>query len=213
MAKRPAFCIFKNQKIIAKQIEFKWISGLSFSQKQKNADSLQNAIKQAYPDASPLEVSTKGRNELGVKLSAFNLKYQGYALESVFQSSKVFRYGGAYTDLREKSPRDAKSDPRLKESGQLKAFYHDGVTWSLEPKTAFYDYLYLQAVKESLTPEEIQQIKNYDYFTDIEFNPEKSINSQARSATEIRLMLELYGEIPAFTRQEFINFYENYVTE
>lgn len=213
MAVRPAFCISQNQKVIAKQIEFQWISGLSFQQKQKNADSLQNAVKQAFPDASPLEISTKSRNELGRKLSAFNLKYQGYPLECVFQSSKVFQYGGAYQDLLQKSPREAKSDPRLKESGQLIAFYHNGMTWALEPKTAFYDFIYIGAVLESLKPDEIQQIKNYNYFTDIEFNPQKSVNSQARTVAEIRLMQELYDRIPLYTRQEFITFYQNYIAD
>jgi len=213
MANRPAFCISQKQNIIMKTIEFQWISGMSLSQKQKNADSLQMALKRTFPEANPLEVSTKGRNPLGIKLSAFNLKYQGYALECIYQSSKVFQYGGAYKDLLEKSPREAKKDPRLRESGALKGFYHDGITWALEPKTAFYDYMYIQAVKETLTPEEIEEIRNYNYFTDIEFNPQKSINTQARSIAEIRLMLELYDKIPDFSKQEFINFYCNYVTD
>ncbi|MBR0485274.1 MAG: hypothetical protein IJJ69_10935 [Oscillospiraceae bacterium] len=213
MAVRPAFCISQNQKVIAKQIEFQWISGLSFQQKQKNADSLLEAVKNAYPEANPLEISTRGRIELGVKLSAFNLKYQGYPLECVYQSSKVFQHGKNYPDLLLKTPRDAKLDPRLQESGQLMAFYHDGITWALEPKTAFYDYIYIRAVLESLKPDEIQQIKNYNYFTDIEFNPKTGFNTQARTVAEIRLMLELYDRIPLYTRQEFITFYQNYIAD
>lgn len=213
MAKRPAFCITSNQKVIAKQIEFKWISGMSFSQKQKNADSLLESVKTLYPSANPLEISTKGRIELGVKLSAFNLKYQGYFLENIFQSSKVFENGGAYKDLLHVSPKEAKLDERLKTSGALKGFSLNGVTWGLEPKTAFYDFIYIQAVKESLTPDEIQQIKDYNYFTDIEFNPQKSINTQARTVAEIRLMLELYDQIPDMNREEFIAFYQAHVLD
>ncbi|MBR1554689.1 MAG: hypothetical protein IJ644_04765 [Oscillospiraceae bacterium] len=213
MAVRPAFCISPNQQVIAKQIEFQWISGLSFQQKQKNADSLQNAVKQAFPDASPLEISTKSRNELGIKLSAFNLKYQGYPLECVYQSSKVFQHGGAFKDLLQKQPREAKSDKRLKESGELIAFYHDGITWALEPKTAFFDFIYISAVRESLKPDEIQQIAEYNCFTDIEFNPENGINTQARTVAEIRLMLELYDRIPDFNRKEFLVFYQNYIAD
>jgi len=162
MAKRPAFCMTSNQKVIAKQIEFKWISGMSFSQKQKNADSLLESIKKSYPSANPLEVSTKGRIELGSKMSAFNLKYQGYFLENIFQSSKIFENGGAYKDLLHVTPKEAKLDERLKTSGALKGFSFNGVTWRLEPKTAFYDFIYIQAVKESLTLDEIQQIKDYN---------------------------------------------------
>ncbi len=213
MAKRPAFCITSNQKVIAKQIEFKWISGMSFSQKQKNADSLLENIKNLYPSANPLEISTKGRIELGVKLSAFHLKYQGCFLENIFQSAKVFENGGAYKDLLHVTPKEAKQDKRLRNSGALKGFSFEGVTWGLEPKTAFYDFIYIQAVKESLTPDEIQQIKNYNYFTDIEFNPQKSINTQARTVAEIRLMLELYDKIPDMNREEWIAFYQAHVLD
>ena len=208
MAVRPAFCISDNQKIICKQIEFEWISGLSKAQKMKNADSLLHAITVKYPSAKPLEISTKGRVELGVKLSAFNLKYQGHYLENIYQSSKVFENGGAYRDLLDVTPKEAKKDERLKNSGALKGFDFKGQTWALEPKTAFYDFLYIQAVKASLTSEEIQEIKNYDYFTDIEFNPQKGISTQARSVAEIRLMLGLFGEIPELTKDEFLKFYQ-----
>lgn len=54
----------------------------------------------------------------------------------------------------------------------------------------FYDYIYYAAVKESLTADEINEIVRYNYFTDIEFNPEKSINTQARTAALVRLILE-----------------------
>ncbi len=213
MARRPVFCISEQKKIISKQIEFNWISGLSKAQKMKNADSLLQAVQMQCPSAKPLEISTKSRESLGAKLSAFDLKYQGYYLENIFQSSKIFTNGGAYPDLLHVSPKEAKKDLRLRNSGALKAFCFEGITWELEPKTAFYDFIYLKAVQESLTPEEIQQIRNYTHFTDIEFNPDKSINTQARSVAEIRLMLDLYQEIPELTKEKFIDFYQAYVLD
>ncbi|MFP3398368.1 hypothetical protein SB749_18775, partial [Brevibacterium sp. SIMBA_078] len=60
------------------------------------------------------------------------------------------------------------------------------------PKTLFYDWLYLNAL--SLNEELIKEVIKYDAFTDIEFNPGKSINCQARS---VALFVALYktGEL------------------
>lgn len=212
MANRPAFCI-ANQKIILKNFEFTWYSGFALSQKQKSVASLHLEIIKAHPNAKPLEISTKSNSELGEKLSAFRLQYQGYFLESLFQSSKLFEHGGTYPDLLVASPKEAKKDPRLKNSGRLTGFVFDHVTWSLKPQTAFYDYIYLKAVKDSLTTEEIRKIADYDYFTDIEFNPKKSVNTQARSVAILKLVLELFQELPEFTQAEFLAFHQKYVLD
>jgi type I restriction enzyme M protein len=78
------------------------------------------------------------------------------------------------------SPRDAKRDERLRNSGALKCFDYDGQEWETEPKSMFYDWLYCKAV--SLDQSLSDNIMKYDAFTDIEFNPKKSINCQARAA-------------------------------
>ena len=77
--------------------------------------------------------------------------------------------------------------------GQLKGFEFDGDTFPLHPKSAFYDWLYANAI----FPERqwLRQLSKLDGFTDIEFNPEKSVNCQARScaffvALEKRDMLD-----------------------
>lgn len=49
----------------------------------------------------------------------------------------------------------------------------------MEPKTAFYDWLYLNAL--NLNDDIKQAALSYNAFTDIEFNPQKSINCQAYS--------------------------------
>lgn len=89
----------------------------------------------------------------------------------------------------------------------MKAFDYNGEIFPLFPKTLFYDYIYIKAVVESLNDEEIQEIRNYNHFTDIEFNPQKSINTQAKSVAIIRLMLDMYGSIPKFNKEEFTNFH------
>jgi len=210
MAKRPAYYI-SDGKIREWLYSFEWFSGFALSQKQKSIDSLHQAIIAGNPDAVPLEISTKSKKPLGVKLSAFNLKLQGYYLENVFQSSKVFTNGGAYRDLLQVHPKDAKKDQRLRNSGTLQHFDLNGEIFPLEPKTLFYDYIYIMAVRESLSQDEIQQITQYTHFTDIEFNPEKSINTQARSVAIIRLLLEMYGEIPELHREDFLKFHQAFV--
>jgi hypothetical protein len=122
---------------------------------------------------------------LGVQLSAFSLKYEAesgkeYFLESIFQASKVFERGGPYTDIKNLEPIQAKRDERLMNSGRLIAFVSAKVTWPLEPKTLFYDWLYVNTIKDS--KELTSQIQEYGAFTDIEFNPKKSVNCQAYSA-------------------------------
>ena len=94
--------------------------------------------------------------------------------------SKFLSYGGPYIDLLTVSPREAKRDERLKSSGKLISFTFDEGNFPLIPKTIFYDYLYINALFEN---EELAKVAlEYDTFTDIEFNLEKSINCQAKAA-------------------------------
>ena len=82
--------------------------------------------------------------------------------------------------LYEMSSKDAKKDERLKNSGTLKNFYFDGKEISLEPRNAFYNWLYINALLEN--PELAEEVLKYDAFTDIEFNPNKGVNCQAKAA-------------------------------
>jgi hypothetical protein len=132
-----------------------------------------------------LEISSKSPEPLGVSLSAFNLRFEIapgniVSVESAFQGSKVFGNGGPFSDLYQRSSRDAKTDPRLRNSGNLKAFNLLGEAFPLQPLTAFYDWLYIRALiaNRDLSSE----LLIYRGFSDIAFNPERSINCQARSA-------------------------------
>lgn len=169
---------------------FDWHPGFARVQKEKNVKALHDAAVDAgYSNV--LEVSTKSESKRGRHLSAFHLHVSvnglGEAsLESVFQGSKVFQRGGPYTDLFEKEPRDAKRDERLRTSGALVAFKFRGFEWPLEPKTAFYDWLYASCIYPHR--DWAQKLAQYSGFSDIEFNPARSINCQARS---IALFLSL----------------------
>ena len=210
MAKRPAFFICQ-EKVVSEIYSFEWFPGFAVSQKQKSIESLHNAILKADANAKPLEISTKSKEVVGIKLSAFNLKLNNYTLENIFQSAKVFEHGGPYLDLLEVLPKEAKRDERLRNSGSLKAFHYQDKDFPLIPKTVFYDYIYIAAVKESFTIHELNEILKYNYFTDIEFNPEKSINTQARTAAMIKLILDEYGYLPDFSKEEFIQYHEEHI--
>lgn len=189
MAKRYVYVVKgKRDKFYEElPVEFEWFPGFSIKQKQCSIASLHKNASKEYDleKKKILEISSKSPNELGKMLSAFQLKLPdssglSASVESFFQGSKVFEKGGPYKDLYNKSAKDAKRDPRLKESGSLKRFVWDEEEWDLEPKTAFYHWLYLKALHASERLRE--QIMQYTAFTDIEFNPAKSINCQAASA-------------------------------
>jgi len=187
MAMRPVFVPGKRKnEADVYMTEFQWNSGLSVSQKRKNINALHEAHRRRFPESKVLEISSKSENPLGVALSAFNLKMavpgleQRVPLECVFQGGKVFSAGGPYTDLYNGTARDAKRDPRLRSSGMIKGFWFDGKSFPLVPRTAFYNWLYVNALMEN--PQLAGELIQYDGFTDIEFNPDKSMNCQAEAA-------------------------------
>lgn len=212
MAIRPFFMISDSEIFKEDNCEFTFYTGFALSQKQKSIASLHEQILKKYSNAKILEVSRKSENPIGIALSAFNLTLpinnNEYPVENIFQSSKVFSSGGPYRDLLFEHPRDAKRDERLKASGKLIGFQLNGNTWELEPKTMFYDWLYVHALyrNKNLTKEIIK----YDTFTDIEFNPQKSFNCQARS---VAIFVSLYkkGLLASYLRDKnlFKEIYNN----
>jgi len=213
MAKRPIFIVSEdpNFLFIEKEIEFEWFAGLSVSQKQKSINSLHNSASLSGYDKI-LEVSTKSEHAIGNKLSAFNLSFPMpdgtlIHLESAFQGSKVFENGGPYTDLYSIKPFDVKKDERISKEHEIKGFKFDGKDWDSEPKTAFYDWLYINAVFKNIenNANEYQKILDYNAFTDIEFNPLKSINCQARScAVFVSLYKQNILEIALESKESFL---------
>ena len=187
MANRPVYIAIENFPYVKRvDVDFKFYSGFSDKQKRLCIKSLHTAFLNLYPEKSVLEISTKSENHLGVKLSAFNLPVKipnsdnFTALESAYQGSKVFEGGEIFTDLMDKKPRDAKKDLRLKSSGRLIGFQFGEEKFSLEPKNFFYNWLYITAL--AAQTELAEEILNYDAFTDIEFNPQKSVSTQSMAA-------------------------------
>ena len=59
--------------------------------------------------------------------------------------------------------------------------------------------------------EELGGLLAYDCFTDIEFNPARSLNTQARTAALLRLLLEEFGRVPQLSREEFLQYHRERV--
>lgn len=185
MAKRLVFLPLSSFPFVREMpIEFEWHRGFAKIQVQKSICSLHNSA--AKQGISPiLEISSKSPDPLGVSLSAFNLKASfsneaPISVECAFQGSKVFQKGGPYTDLYTVSSRDAKTDPRIRNSGDIIAFSFLNEDFPTKPITAFYDWLYIIALSQN--PHLAEKLSSFRGFSDIAFNQLKSLNCQARSA-------------------------------
>lgn len=185
MAGRPIFIPFTEGDRLVKEIhlEFSWNPGFAPVQKKKNITAL-HAAAEKKGIGPILEVSSKSDLDLGFCLSAFNLPVElddgsRISLECAFQGSKVFLNGGPYRDIFWMTSREAKKDERIRSSGPITGFKFEGTEFPSEPKTAFYDWLYVKALAGRRGT--LQELEKFAGFSDIEFNPAKSINCQARS--------------------------------
>ena len=185
MATRPVFEIAENRPHCKTVMtEFTFYPGFAPTQKSKCVQSLHQSYCEAHPGTQVLEVSRRCDNPLGRYLSAFNLpviSWEGKrtTVESAFQSSKKFMNGGPYRDLLYAPSVVAKKDERLRTCGPLVSFEWGTKTFPLIPQTFFYDWLYITALRQNTAI--LPELAKYSAFTDIEFNPEKSINCQARA--------------------------------
>jgi hypothetical protein len=184
MAIRQCYIASKTH-VDTNDIEFKFFSGFALSQKQKCINSLHDVIVDTkdVKRGELLEISSKSEFPLGVALSAFNLsaetlKYNTkYTVESAFQSSKVFQGNIQYKDIISFDSKSAKKDPRIRNSGNLSHFQFFGHRFEISNGTAFYDWLYINVLLQN--PDLCEEIMKYRAFTDIEFNSQKSMNTQA----------------------------------
>lgn len=212
MATRPAF--FPSCEKVgvddAQAFDFEWNAGFAFSQKQKNVKALHQAIEKAVPGCRPLEISSKSPVALGVALSAFNLSIPygtgRSSVEAVFQASKVFETGGPFPELYERNSREVRDFVKGESRGALIAFEAHGVRWPLNPTRAFYDWVYIRFLVKN--PDLAEALLDYDCFTDIEFNPQKSLNCQAY-AVALYLSMRRAGvlQMALKNRDEFLKFH------
>jgi len=193
MAKRPLFLPNLSFPFFRKiEVEFDWHPGFSLVQKQKSLVSLHQEAKVELGDINLLEVSSKSLNKLGHQLSAFNLPahttdmfYNNkgpFSLETVFQTSKVFKPNLRCTDLIGLDELEIRNKVRLRQKDELSHFKLEDEKWSLQPTGAFYNYLYIRSLFRH--QKLCYSLEKYEGFTDIEFNPTKSFNCQAESVSQ-----------------------------
>lgn len=164
MAIRPIYIStnLPEKPFIKKDISFEWVKGMSYSQKCKRRDALHTAIANTklYDMDKVLEISTKSDKKLGINLSALNLTIpfasNDYTVEKVYQVSKVI------------------------ENGKVKEFKLKNTVFEKDPYSMYYDYIYLLGLY--FHKEYWEELAKYEIFTDIEFNPNKQLNTQARAA-------------------------------
>ena len=189
MARRPVFVPESDKPYVSElSLDFEYFPGASIQQKQRSVASLHASYVDRFPSSRVLEVSSKSERDIGVQLSAFNLMIEhpgrgSYSVECAFQASKVFLHGGPFVDLFNASSRAAKTDRRLRESGELVGFRYLTDQFPLDPKTYFYDWLYASALCRH--DKLVEQVMMFDAFTDIEHNPERAINCQARTVAKV----------------------------
>lgn len=190
-------------------IHFDFHKGFSISQQQKSIRSMHGAILAKSNNYKILEISTKSMQPYGLNLSAFRLpiryKSRNCILESVYQSCKIFEFGGPYSDLAFMDARNAKNDLRLKSSGPLINFYFDSNIWPLLPSPNFYDFLYISAFLENF---KIDGLLEFNVFTDFAYSTTAktkkkfgSFNCQARSAA---IIVGLSSLLPVHEIKEFV---------
>ncbi|MBP3206732.1 MAG: hypothetical protein J6M21_00560 [Campylobacter sp.] len=186
---RPCFYATSEIPYIKSQnVEFEYFSGFARSQKEKSIKSFLNSAKISLKSDKVLEISKASPMDLGRNLSAFNLNLtlindRGEAIsasvERFFQGSKVFEHGGPYHEIIYDRSIHPKKYHKLKSSGIFVGFELFGKAYATEPKTYFYDWLYLNALLQNQLLGE--QVVEFEYFSDIEFNPKKSFSSQSKS--------------------------------
>lgn len=182
---KPVFMPRLNSDNLVKtdMVRFERHVGFASKQKKKSINDLHQVIRKKYGFKHVLELSSKSGNKLSFLLSPLSLKLanpqdgQQHSVENIFQSSKIFECGGPYLDLLSAPPRQAKKDERLITSGELIGYQYFDVVCNVEPLTAFYDWLYVNALKQN--PHLHEDVMQYQAFTDIAFNPKKSIHGAA----------------------------------
>jgi hypothetical protein len=202
VANRPIFIPNYEGTLLVQErlFEFRWSSGFAEIQKKKNVKALHEAAKNNGYERI-LEISSKSEERVGRRLSAFSLMLSisgtEFPLESVYQGSKVFENKGPFPDIFSYEPREAKKYIREADRGRLIAFELEGQRYPLSPKSAFYDWLYIRALATHV--DWINDNVSYDAYTDIEFNPEKQVNCQARAFAEFK-SLAAKSEIDAVVK-------------
>lgn len=167
---------------------FEWFMGCSIAQLRRSIRSLHSEIRKSGYD-KVIEVSTKSEDEIGRKLSPFNLMVsingERLPVESYYHGSKVFDDSGVnvrLTECEHMKPCKTKQFVRetVKERNlKLVGFETNDKKFELSSKGMCFDYLYILGLTQN--EDLADYIMKKDVFTDLMFKREKGIGCQARS--------------------------------
>lgn len=154
MATRTVFYVNEKNEFVKSNIYFKWNPGFSEAQTRKNVDAVHKGFLKQHPGAKILEVSSSATDPNAIKASAFNLQVRtthgNFTVEQVFQAGKVFKKNGIQNRLLTYSPQQAKKIiKQINANDQLVGFEEFGSKFPLEPKTYFYNWIYICTVTKA----------------------------------------------------------------
>lgn len=162
MATRPIYISTGNinNPFMEDNINFQWVPGYSYVNKCRRRDSLKREIAKKYDIEKWIEISSISDKDIGKKLSALNLMItltndNKYSVETIYQNSKIYK------------------------DNAIVGFKFRNTEFENNPYGMYYDYIYMVALYQNKEYHEL--IKNYYFFTDLFFNPNKSLNTQARA--------------------------------
>lgn len=177
-------------------VSFDWTMGKGKEARQESLDSFHGRIMELGIVDSPLEVSTKSRQEEGFLLSPFIMtnrrRPRPVSVESLYQSCKVLvgDTDSPYRHLPHGSALEAKQFSGFEGKRVEGYLFNDGTFW--EPGTGFYDWLYINMLVRRnghLT----EGLLRHDSFTDIEHNPKRGPSTQAHACALFAALI-LRGE-------------------
>lgn len=164
MAQRN-FWVIQDNKVAKGIVDFKWEPGTSITQKRRSCVNLHNTLSEKLGLTKVLDISSASTINLGVRLSAFNLMLNGKSVECWYQGSKIYDKAGHMKHLYNASSMEAKKSMKNPNLGRLIGFRLIDIDYPMEPRTVFYDYIYLRGLMQF---EDKDKILDYEAFTDIQ---------------------------------------------
>lgn len=196
MAIRPLYLIQPDSNDWLKEhsIEFDWVSSEwnkedmteNIAIFKENTEALEEKTKELFPELNIIDISPYSSSEIGVALDGINLelivKDKKMKVESIYEGSKVFERSGPYQQLYMKPPRVARYDRRVyrrKDRKIITGFQFFGKYFFQTPQHYYYNWLYCNILHQHQSL--VEQVTEYDGFTDSTKQPKRSKTSSAEA--------------------------------
>ena len=183
-------------------IDFEWIPGMSIQQRRRSCISLHNTLYNKGLRTPVLDISSASTKDLGISLSAFNLKTMNYetgemnTVECVYQGSKKFTSGNRACHLYGNDSLFAKKFEAPVEWGKKNGFIYNGREYAGCGASKFYNWIYIDALV-NYNRDKAQQILDecYCVFTDVQLKHISDPVCQAQACAQFVEFVYRYGSI------------------